>query len=56
MKVPRLLTMVLSLSLFGTAGAFASSMWGDFEGYSKVRLMVNDKERSFGSDETPSFF
>ncbi|MED4600143.1 stalk domain-containing protein [Paenibacillus validus] len=55
MKVPRLLTMVLSLSLFGTAGAFASSMWGDFEGYSKVRLMVNDKERSFGSDETPSF-
>lgn len=55
MKVPRLLTMVLSLSLFGTAGAFASSMWGDFEGYSKVRLVVNNEEKSFGPDETPSF-
>ncbi|WP_159887669.1 stalk domain-containing protein [Paenibacillus puerhi] len=55
MKVPRLLTMVLSLSLFGTAGVLASSAWGDFEGYAKVRLLVNDEERAFSSDEVPSF-
>ncbi|WP_281887950.1 stalk domain-containing protein [Paenibacillus sp. YYML68] len=55
MKVPRLLTMVLSLTLFGTAGAVASSIWGEFEGYSKVRLVVNDAEQSFGSSEVPAF-
>ncbi|MEK8129832.1 stalk domain-containing protein [Paenibacillus filicis] len=55
MKVPRLLTMVLSLSLFGTTGVLASSAWGDFEGFAKVRLLVNDQEKTFGADEVPGF-
>ncbi|SDC78081.1 Copper amine oxidase N-terminal domain-containing protein [Paenibacillus sp. UNCCL117] len=55
MKVPRLLTMMLSLSLFGATGALASSMWGDFEGYAKVRLIVNEEEKEFGSNEVPGF-
>ncbi|UUZ85753.1 copper amine oxidase N-terminal domain-containing protein [Paenibacillus sp. P26] len=55
MKVPRLLTLVLSLSLFGTAGAFASSMWGDYEGYAKARVMINNNEKTFADGETPAF-
>lgn len=55
MKVPRIVTLVLSLSLFGTAGAFASSMWGDYEGFSKARVMINNTEKSFGDNETPAF-
>ncbi|SCW38751.1 Copper amine oxidase N-terminal domain-containing protein [Paenibacillus tianmuensis] len=55
MKVPRLLPLVLSLSLFGTAGAFASSMWGDFEGFPKVKLMINNAEKPFKDGETPAF-
>lgn len=55
MKVPRLLTLVLSLSLFGATGAFASSMWGDYEGFSKVKLLINDEEKQYSDSETPAF-
>lgn len=55
MKVPRLLTLMLSLSLFGTAGVYASSMWGDFEGYVKAKVMINNAERPFQNGETPAF-
>ncbi|AEI42499.1 stalk domain-containing protein [Paenibacillus mucilaginosus] len=55
MKVPRLLTLVLSLSLFGTAGAVASSLWGDYEGFAKARVLINDAEQSFSENEAPAF-
>jgi hypothetical protein len=55
MKVPRLLTLVLSLSLYGTAGVFASSMWGDYEGFSKVKTVINNVEKQFADGEAPSF-
>ncbi|TDF96585.1 stalk domain-containing protein [Paenibacillus piri] len=55
MKVPRLLTIVLSLSLFGATGAFASSMWGDYEGFAKIKMLVNDVEKPFADNETPAF-
>lgn len=54
-KVPRMLTLVLSLSLFGATGAMASSIWGDYEGFSKVKLVVNDVEKQFKDNETPAF-
>ncbi|MCR8633543.1 MULTISPECIES: copper amine oxidase N-terminal domain-containing protein [Paenibacillus] len=55
MKVPRLLTLVLSLSLFGATGAFASSMWGDYEGFGKVKLLINGVEKQYSDSETPAF-
>lgn len=55
MKVPRLLTLMLSLSLFGTTGVYASSMWGDFEGYVKTKVLINNAERPFKDGETPAF-
>lgn len=57
MKVPRLrvLTLVLSLSLFGTAGTLASSMWGDYEGFSKIKMVVNDVETQIADGDTPAF-
>lgn len=54
-KVPRLLTMVLSLSLLGAATVAASSMWGDYEGFAKARVLINNEEASFGSDGAPAF-
>lgn len=56
MKVPRLLTLMLSLSLFGTTGVYASSMWGEFEGYVKAKVLINNAERPFKDGETPAFF
>jgi hypothetical protein len=55
MKVPRLLTLVLSLSLFGTAGVYAGSLWGDYEGFSKVKTVINNVENQFKDGEAPSF-
>ncbi|TVY06729.1 stalk domain-containing protein [Paenibacillus cremeus] len=55
MKVQRLLTLALSLSLFGATGAVASSMWGDYEGFSKARVMINNEEKSFSDSDTPAF-
>ncbi|MCS7459369.1 copper amine oxidase N-terminal domain-containing protein [Paenibacillus doosanensis] len=54
-KVPRMLTLVLSLSLFGATGAMASSVWGEFEGYSKVKTVINDVEKQFTDSEVPAF-
>jgi hypothetical protein len=53
MKVPRMLALVLSLSLFGTAGVYASSIWGDYEGFSKVKMIVNNVEKQFKDGEAP---
>jgi hypothetical protein len=55
MKVPRLLTLVLSLSLIGATGALASSIWGDYEGFGKIKMLVNDSERQFTDGEAPAF-
>ncbi|MDF2960865.1 MAG: copper amine oxidase [Paenibacillus sp.] len=55
MKVPRLLTLVLSLSLFGATGAFASSMWGDYEGFGKIKMLVNGEEKQYTDNEAPAF-
>ena len=48
MMFKRLSLFTLALFLFGAASAFAGSLWGEFEGLSKIRLMVN------GLDMTPA--
>lgn len=55
MKVPRLLTLMLALSIFGTAGAFANSLWGEYEGYSRVNVVFNNVEKKFKEGEAPAF-
>lgn len=55
MKVPRVLTLVLSLSMFGTAGALANSLLGEYEGYTKARVVINNVEKTFKEGETPAF-
>ncbi|MDQ1913077.1 stalk domain-containing protein [Paenibacillus sp. GD4] len=55
MKVPRIVTLVLSLSLIGAASVAASSMWGEYEGYSKTRLLINNQEKTFDGEEAPAF-
>ncbi|PZE22586.1 stalk domain-containing protein [Paenibacillus xerothermodurans] len=55
MKAPRLLTLVLSMSLFGTTGALASSIWGDYQGFDKVKMLINGKEQRFQEEEAPPF-
>lgn len=55
MRMSRVLTLVLSFSLLGAAGAVASSIWGDFEGYPKAKVLINDWEKSFDDGETPAF-
>lgn len=55
MNFKRLLPLTLVLFLLGTATVFAGSMWGEFESYSKIRLMINGEEQSFGDSEVPAF-
>lgn len=54
-KVHRLFTMMLLCFSISTATAVASSIWGDFEGYSKARVLVNDVEQQFSYSDVPGF-
>ena len=55
MKVKRLITLTLVPLLLGSATVFAGSLWGEYEGYSKIKLMVNGEERTFNKAEVPPF-
>lgn len=55
MKVRRMLVLALALSLFGTATAVASSLWGDYEGFNKAKVFINDVEKQFSDGEAPAF-
>jgi hypothetical protein len=55
MKVRRMLVLALAVSLCGTATALAGSLWGDYEGFSRARVLINDVEKRFGDGEAPAF-
>jgi hypothetical protein len=55
MKVQRLFTLMLVFFILSTATVVASSIWGDFEGYSKARITVNGESQYFSSSEVPAF-
>ncbi|MBP1992707.1 stalk domain-containing protein [Paenibacillus eucommiae] len=55
MKVQRLFTLMLVFFVLSTATVLASSIWGDFEGYSKARVMVNGDVQQFSDSEVPAF-
>jgi hypothetical protein len=55
MKVQRLFILMLVFFVLSTATVVASSIWGDFEGYSKTRINVNGEEQYFSSTDVPGF-
>jgi hypothetical protein len=55
MKVQRLFTLMLVFFMLSTAAVVASSMWGNFQGYSKARILVNGEAQYFSNSEVPSF-
>jgi hypothetical protein len=54
-RVHRIFTIMLVCFSLSTATAVASSIWGEFEGYSKARVLVNDVETQFSSADVPGF-
>jgi hypothetical protein len=55
MKVQRLLTLMIVFFVLSTGVAAAGSLWGDFDGFSKARVYVNDVEQSFSDSDVPAF-
>jgi hypothetical protein len=54
MKVRLVTVFVLALLLVGAASATAGTLWGTYNGYSKVKLVMNGTEKTFSSDEVPA--
>jgi hypothetical protein len=55
MKVQRLFTLMLVFFILSTATVVASSIWGDFEGYSKATVIVNGETQYFSNSDVPGF-
>ncbi|WP_010269977.1 stalk domain-containing protein [Paenibacillus senegalensis] len=43
MRMKRIALFAVLIFTLGTVTAFGESLWGSYEGYSKARIMVNDK-------------
>jgi len=54
MKVRRLVFLTLALSLVAAGAVMGESMWGNYAGYSKAKVYVNDTELS-NSGSVPAF-
>ncbi|TBL78233.1 stalk domain-containing protein [Paenibacillus thalictri] len=55
MKARRMLVLALTLSLLGTATVAASPLWGDYEGFSKAKVYINNVEKQFADGDAPAF-
>jgi hypothetical protein len=55
MKVQRLFTLMLVFFVLSTATVVASSLWGEYEGYSKAKVNVNGEAQYFSSSDAPAF-
>jgi hypothetical protein len=55
MKPRRIIPVAMAMLLFGAVTVFASSIWGEFEGYSKVKLVVNGNEIVVNDGDVPPF-
>jgi len=54
MKVQRVFTLMLLFFVLSTATVVASSIWGDYDGYSIARVYVNDRLEDFSSSDVPA--
>lgn len=53
MKAKRLLTLMLAFTVLGVGAVAAGSPWGEYKGFSKVKLNLNNSEVSLG--DVPAF-
>lgn len=53
MKFRHLPIIMAALFLLGTASGYAASQWGEFKGFNKVQMSVNNQVLSFDSGEVP---
>lgn len=53
MKLKRLAALTATLVVLGAGIVYASSPWGDYQGYDKVRVLINNEEVSTG--DVPAF-
>jgi hypothetical protein len=54
-KARRYIALALAIFILSSVDVFARSIWGDYNGYSKVKLMVNEEEKKFySSDDVPA--
>ncbi|UJF35219.1 stalk domain-containing protein [Paenibacillus hexagrammi] len=53
MKVQRIFTLMLVFFGLSTATVVASSIWGNYEGFSIARLSINDETQEFSDSDVP---
>jgi hypothetical protein len=55
MKAKRLIILTLVFSLVFGATVYADSLWGNYGGFPKAKVLVNDSELTFKDGEVPAF-
>jgi hypothetical protein len=55
MKAKRIAIMIFVFTMLFGASVYADSLWGSYEGYSKVKVRMNGTEMGFGDGEVPAF-
>lgn len=55
MKAQRLLTLMIAIFLLSTGVVTGASLWGDYDGYAKAKVYVNDVEKTFSDSDVPAF-
>lgn len=54
MKAKRLLVLLTTFSLLFGASVYAESQWGDYEGFSRVKMRLDGAEVKVGENEAPA--
>jgi hypothetical protein len=55
MKAKRLIILTLVFSMVFAGTVFADSLWGNYGGFPKAKILVNDNELTFKDGEVPAF-
>jgi hypothetical protein len=55
MKAQRLLTLSIAIFLLSTGVVTAASVWGEFDGFAKAKVYINDEEKTFADSDVPAF-
>lgn len=56
MKARRVMALVLCIFAVGATSAAAGTMWGSYDGYAKVKVVVNGEEKTTREGEIPPLF
>jgi hypothetical protein len=54
MKAQRLLALMIAIFLLSTGVVAGASLWGDYEGYAKAKVYVDDVEKTFSDSDVPA--